>query len=132
MVLKLAEPFLGKGRNITTDNFFISLELAKALKAKKTSLIGMINKSRRELPPSVKEQRELHTTEVLQCDSATLTVYQCKPRKNVCILSTVHKAVVITSGHKAKPETVTYYNRTKVGANVLDQMARKYSVKAPT
>ncbi|XP_042368087.1 piggyBac transposable element-derived protein 3-like [Plectropomus leopardus] len=132
VVLKLAKPFLGKGRNITTDNFFTSLELAKALKAQKTSLVGTVNKSRRELPPSVKEQRALHTTEVLKCDSATLTVYQCKPRKNVSILSTVHTAVNITGGQKAKPETVTYYNRTKVGVDVLDQMARKYSVKAPT
>lgn len=65
VVLKLAEPFLGKGRNITTDNFFTSLELAKALMAKKTSLIGKVNKSRREPPPSLKEQRALHITEVL-------------------------------------------------------------------
>lgn len=132
VVLKLAEPFLGKGRNITTNNFFTSLELAKALKAQKTRLFGTVNKSRRKLPPSVKEQRALHTTEVLKCDSATLTVYQCKPRKNVSILSTVHTAVNITSGRKAKLETVTYYNRTKVGVDVRDQMARKYLVKAPT
>lgn len=56
VVLKLAEPFLGKGRNITTDNFFTSLKLATALQAKKTSLVGTMGKSKRELPPSAKEQ----------------------------------------------------------------------------
>ncbi|TRZ00662.1 hypothetical protein DNTS_013001 [Danionella cerebrum] len=112
VVLKMVEPYLGKGRNITTDNFFTSLELAKALQAKKTSLVGTVNKTRRELPPRVKEQRPLLTTQVLKSNNATLTVYQCKPRKNVCILSTVHTDVAITSCHKAKPETVTYYNRT--------------------
>ncbi|KAF7640628.1 hypothetical protein LDENG_00029020, partial [Lucifuga dentata] len=55
-----------------------------------------------------------------------------KQKKNVCILSTVHTSVDITSSQKAKPETVTYYNRTKVGVDVMGQMARKYSVKAPT
>lgn len=132
VVLKMAEPYVGKGRNITTDNFFTSLELAKTLQAKKTSLVGTINKSRRELPPCVKEQRPLFTTKVLKSENATLTVYQGKAKKNVCILSTVHTDVAITSGQKAKPETVTYYNRTKVVVDVLDQMARKYSVKAPT
>lgn len=132
VVLKMVDPYLGKGRNITTDNFFTSMVLAKALQAKKTSLVGTVNKSRRELPPCVKEQRALFNTDVLRHDNATLTVYQCKAKKNVCILSTVHTAVAITSGPKAKPETITYYNRTKVGVDVLDQMARKYSVKAPT
>lgn len=45
VVLKMVAPYLGRGRNITTDNFFTSLELAKALQAKKTSLVGTVNKS---------------------------------------------------------------------------------------
>ncbi|XP_026059293.1 uncharacterized protein LOC113043955 [Carassius auratus] len=129
VVLKLAEPFLGKGRNITTDNFFTSLKLATALQAKKTSLVGTMGKSKRELPPSAKEQAQLYNTKVLKCADATLTIYQGKPRKNVCILSSVHTSVGITDGPKAKPESVTYYNNTKYGVDVLDQMARAYSVK---
>lgn len=132
VVLKLAEPFLGKGRNITTDNFFTSLKLATALQAKKTSLVGTMGKSKRELPPSAKEQAELYNTKVLKCADATLTIYQGKPRKNVCILSSVHTSVGITDGPKAKPESVTYYNNTKYGVDVLDQMARAYSVKGGT
>ncbi|XP_032379457.1 piggyBac transposable element-derived protein 3-like [Etheostoma spectabile] len=132
VVLKLAEPFLGKGRNITTDNFFTSLKLATALQAKKTSLVGTLGKAKRELPPSVKEQAELFSTKVLKCANATLTIYQGKPRKNVCILSSVHTSVGITDGPKAKPESVTYYNNTKYGVDVLDQMAKAYSVKGGT
>lgn len=115
VVLKMVETYLGKGRNITTDNFFTSMVLAKALQAKKTSLVGTVNKSRRELPPYVKEQMALFNTDVLR--HATLTIYQCKAEKNVCILSMVHTAVAITSGPKAKPETITYYNRTKFGVD---------------
>ena len=64
VVMKLVEPFLGKGRNITTDNFFTSLKLATALQAKKTSLVGTLGRQKRELPPSVKQPAELFSTKV--------------------------------------------------------------------
>lgn len=69
---------------------------------------------------------------MLKSGDAILTVYQSKMRNNVCILSTVHTAVGISSCYRKTPETVHYYNKTKVGVDVLDQMARRYSVKAPT
>nr|XP_033948184.1 uncharacterized protein LOC117453483 [Pseudochaenichthys georgianus] len=97
VVLRLVEPFVGKGRNITTDNFFTSLPLAKAL-----------------------------------LDKMVLSVYQCKPRRNVTMLSTQHQHVAISTERKKKPETVEYYNHSKVGVDVLDQMARQYSVKGGT
>eukprot|EP00064_Thunnus_orientalis_P012093 superscaffoldBa00001814_g12127 len=47
VVMKLVEPYVGKGRNVTTDNFFTSLTLAKNLLKKNTSLVGTVNKTRR-------------------------------------------------------------------------------------
>ncbi|XP_029958868.1 piggyBac transposable element-derived protein 3-like [Salarias fasciatus] len=132
VVMKLVEPYLGKGRNITTDSFFTSLSLAKNLLQKNTSLVGTVNKARQELPPSVQQKRELFSTKVLKHGRATLTVYQGKPRKNILLLSTMHPTVSIESDIKKKPETVAFYNATKVGVDVLDRMARMYSVKAAT
>lgn len=129
VVLKLVDPFVGKGRNVTTDNFFTSIPLANSLLHKNTSMVGTINKNKRGLPPSVQGRGELFSTKVLKSDKITLSVYQCKPRRNVTILSTQHQHVAISTDNKRKPETVTYYNRTKVGVDVLDQMARQYSVK---
>ena len=60
----------------------------------------------------------------------TLTVYRCKPAKNVVLLSSMHSDVDIANNEKKTPETVTFYNSTKYGVDVLDQMARKYTVKA--
>ncbi|XP_056221053.1 piggyBac transposable element-derived protein 4-like [Seriola aureovittata] len=133
VVMRLVEPFMGKGRNVTTDNFFTSLTLAKNLLKRNTSLVGTVNKARRELPPSVQQQRgELYSTKVLRHERTTLTIYQGKPRKSVALLSSMHQCVSIGSDQKKKPETVTYYNTTKVGVDVLDQMARLYSVKGAT
>ena len=39
VVMRLMEPFLDKGRNVTTDNFFTSLSLAKRLLSRKTTLL---------------------------------------------------------------------------------------------
>ena len=66
VVLRRAEPFLGKGRNITTDNFFTPLKPATALQVKKISLVGTIGKRKQELPPSVKQHAELFNTKVLK------------------------------------------------------------------
>ena len=54
IVLKLVEPYLNKGRNVTCDNFFTSLKLAKSIKAKKTSIVGTMNKIRPEIPKANK------------------------------------------------------------------------------
>ena len=41
-------------------------------------------------------------------------------------------SVGVDSSEKHKPETIEFYNKTKCGVDVADQMARQYSVKAGT
>ncbi|XP_056157036.1 piggyBac transposable element-derived protein 4-like [Lampris incognitus] len=132
VVLSLAAPYLEKGRNITTNNFFTSLRLANILQKKKTSLVGTLGKSKCEMPPSAKKKAEPFSTKVLKCGDITLTIYQGRPSKNVCILSSMHTTVGIMEGPKSKPESVTYYNNTKYSVDILDQMVRMYSVKSGT
>lgn len=63
VVKKLVDPYLHKGRNVTCDNFFTSLRLAKFLKSNKTSIVGTVNKVRREVPICIKKAKEkLHST----------------------------------------------------------------------
>ena len=38
VVIKLVEPYVGKGRNVTTDNFFTSIHLATQLRKKRSHL----------------------------------------------------------------------------------------------
>ncbi|KAM9344037.1 uncharacterized protein KZ484_016419 [Pholidichthys leucotaenia] len=133
VAMRLVEPYVGEGRNITTTtNFFTSLSLAKNLLKNNTSLVGTIDRDRRELPPSVQQRGKLFSTKVLKHEYATLTVYQGKRRRSVLLLSTLHQTVAIGSDQKRKPETVTFYNVTKAGVATLVQMARLYSVKGAT
>lgn len=132
VVMNLTKPFLGKGRNVTCDNYFTSVNLCKELTKKNTTLVGTVNRARREIPAEVKNLRDtLYTSRVLKADDGTtLTTYQGKEKKNVLVLSSMHDEVAITGGDKKKPETIIFYNETKFGVDVVDQMCRKYSTKA--
>lgn len=130
-VLTLMKPYLKKGKNVTCDNFFTFIFLAEGLAKDRTSLVGTVNRKRKEVPEAVKIAKEnLYSTQVMKSGSATMTVYQCKPNRNVIIMSTMHPDVQLNKGDKKKPEMVEFYNETKPGVDVVDQMARKYSTKA--
>ena len=132
VVLKLMAPYLKKGRNVTCDNFFTSMTLAKALQQKSTTIVGTMNRARREVPTIVKTAQDplFSTTLLKHEDRATMTIYQGKPAKNVILLSTMHSGVTIKDNEKKTPETVAFYNDTKFPVDVLDQMGRRNSVKA--
>ena len=55
VVINLLEPYLGKGRNVTTNNFFTSY----------TSTVETVNKVIRELPPSAKPKQATRYLSVL-------------------------------------------------------------------
>ncbi|KAF2888432.1 hypothetical protein ILUMI_17741, partial [Ignelater luminosus] len=46
VVIRLMEPYLRTGRNVTTDNFFTSFKLAERLKAMQTSIVGAMKRTR--------------------------------------------------------------------------------------
>ncbi|KAL7865171.1 hypothetical protein SRHO_G00104180 [Serrasalmus rhombeus] len=69
--MKLMKPYLGKGRTVATDNYFTSLSLANRLLESNTTLLGTINKIRREIPLEAKNAkgREKLSTEVYRSDA---------------------------------------------------------------
>uniref|UniRef100_A0AAV2MEA5 PiggyBac transposable element-derived protein domain-containing protein n=1 Tax=Knipowitschia caucasica TaxID=637954 RepID=A0AAV2MEA5_KNICA len=133
VVMRLMEPFLDKGRNVTTDNFFTSLSLAQQLLERKTTILGTLNKICREIPQSTRRMdRNEYNTQLFSTTGATLTVYTPKRKKAVYILSSMHNFVQTEDTTKRKPNTVTLYNTTKRGVDVMDQMVREYSVRSGT
>ncbi|CAI5677223.1 unnamed protein product [Oreochromis niloticus] len=65
---------------------------------------------------------------VFSTTAATLTAYAAKRKKTVYILSSMHSVVQTDNTTKRKPNTVTLYNTTKCGVDVMDQMVREYTV----
>jgi hypothetical protein len=132
VVMRLMSPYLNKGRNVTTDNFFTTASLARTIQAKDTSIVGTVSRTRREIPAVLAMERAtLHETTLLRNgDGATLTVYQGKGSNNVLLLSTLHSTIDIGTNRKKLPDTVQFYNKTKCAVDILDQMARRYSTRA--
>ena len=50
----MMKPYLNKDINVTCGIFFTSIGLAKRLKKNNTSLVGTVNKGRREIPMEIK------------------------------------------------------------------------------
>ena len=132
VVLKLSEHLKNSGRNITCDNFFTSLKLARELKEKKLSLVGTVRNNRREVPHefrAIKNKQLYESNCAFSEDGALLVSYKAKKNKNVILLSTQHKENKISIGEKKKPELVLYYNKTKGGVDCADERIASYSIK---
>ena len=138
VVRQLLEPLHCEGRNITTDNYFTSLGLARDLiKAEKATLVGTIRSNRVELPNEfvTPAGRELYSSLVgyNETGDSSLVSYKCKKNKVVVVLSTMHLSG-ITFGKEPKklPEVINFYNMTKGGVDCADQMIETYSSKFAT
>lgn len=75
--------------------------------------------------------------QILNCDffidesRKIMTVgYQCKKKKKVIILSSLHQNSNVEVEGKKKPEMIKFYNKTKSGVDVLDAMVRLYTTRA--
>ena len=53
-----------------------------------------------------------------------------KPNVKVLLLSTKHTGVQVEDNYTRVPKTITFYNKTKFGVDVVDQVPCKYSVTA--
>lgn len=127
VVRELSDPFSDKGQTITTDNFFTSLNIAKHLRHRKTALVGTVKKNRRFLTPYFQKKRKSIGTDYLFSDNMTLIRYSDKKGKSVLLLSSLHSNEELAGN--LKPEIVNYYNSTKAGVDILDQLIRFYSAR---
>ena len=80
------------------------------------------------------KDKELYASEIFSSPfGCSLTICKAKKKKVVCILSSMNRNANIDQCHKKKlPKTIQYYNKSKVGVDVLDQMARYHSSKSST
>ena len=134
VVLNLVEPFKRSGRNITCDNFFTSLGLARKLLNDNLTVVGTIRKNKKELPKefvTAKKRSVLSTMYGFQKD-AMICSYCPKKGKIVLLLSSLHLEKGPEQGASRKPEIIIDYNKCKGGVDTMDQMVRTFSVKRMT
>lgn len=136
IVLRLVQPVEGSNRNITADNWFTSFPLIKNLKRnKKLTYTGTIRKNKRELPSEFlpNKNREIHSSIFGFQEDYTLVSYCPQKNKAVLVMSSMHDDDTIDEeNHAKKPEMITFYNKTKIGVDLVDQLCEKYHVARNT
>lgn len=132
LVKRLVTPIMNTGRNVTMDNWFTSVPLFQDLfNNYGLTAVGTMRKNKREVPTQFITKREEYSSLFGFGEAnATLVSYVPKKGRIVLLLSNFHQGNTIdeSSGSKKKPEIITYYNQTKAGVDVVDEMKATYSV----
>nr|XP_022907230.1 piggyBac transposable element-derived protein 4-like [Onthophagus taurus] len=133
IVKRLITPIENSGRNLTTDNWYSSLTLAKYLLEKKITFIGTLRKNKREIPPEFLPNKNRQPQSSLfgfQQDTA-LVSYVPRKNKAVILLSTMHDLPEVDE-ESHKPEIILSYNQTKGAVDTVDKMCAAYSISRVT
>ena len=105
VVMKPIKTYLGKGKNATTDNFFISHGLAKKLQQKKTSIMGKVKKSEESFLHQQRQYKQ-HGSQLCvlmkRDDVSTRIIYQCEPKKCVFFALSVSLLVSIRQKNESQ------------------------------
>jgi hypothetical protein len=122
VVKDITKPLYGSGRNVTTDNFFTSYELAQFLLTKNLTLLGTVRKNKRELPAALlpSKRPEQQSLFAFTTDTAIVS-YSPKKNKTVVLLSTMHNSEEVDDSNKRKPVMILDYNATKGAVDAFDQ-----------
>jgi len=131
VVCTLVQPISGQGRggrNVTTDNFFASVDHANQLKNKKLTLVGTMKENKKEIPQEFKPARQRDENSSIFGFNRDLTLVSYVPKKNksVVFLSSLHHDSAICSD-SGKPKIIEFYNKTKGAVDMLDQTCARNS-----
>lgn len=133
VVLELMKPMYGSNRNVTIDNFFTTIQLAKELHSKELTLVGTLRKNKPEIPIDFQSNKnhDVGSSIFFFSDNLTLASYVPKKNKAVLLLYSMHHGNKVDTGTE-KPNIVLDYNKTKGAVDTIDEMCHKYSVKRGT
>ncbi|CAH2090789.1 unnamed protein product [Euphydryas editha] len=132
VVERLIMPISKTNRNLTFDNWFTSHELMMHLLTEhRLTSTGTVCKNKRCIPSAfLKTGKEPGTSMFGFQKDISLVSYAPKKNKVVVAMSTLHHDNKIdeSTGDQKKPEILTFYNSTKVGVDVVDELSATYNV----
>lgn len=138
-VKELTRSIHGTNRNVTMDNWFTSVPLAKQLLQQpyKLTIVGTLRSNKKEIPDELKNQRtsdgtrRINTSMFVYDGPITLLSYKPKPSKMVYMLSSCDEEASVNPETK-KPRMIEFYNKTKGGVDTFDQMCSVMSCSRKT
>ncbi|KAL7868866.1 hypothetical protein SRHO_G00102500 [Serrasalmus rhombeus] len=106
-----------------------SYDLGQELLKRNLTMVGTVKKNNPELPPEmlqVKDRAPL-SSQFVFTDTTTAVSYCPKKRRNVILMSTLHKDAAVSSGSDKKPIIILDYNKNKGGVDNLDKLTATYT-----
>ncbi|XP_013006050.2 piggyBac transposable element-derived protein 4 isoform X2 [Cavia porcellus] len=137
VVNRLVAPISQSNRNVTFDSWFTSYPLMlHLLREHQLTSVGTIRKNKAEIPNEMLQlrNRELYSTIFGFQRDITLASYMAKKNKVVLLMSTLHHdgSIDKDTSTQMKPEIETFYNKTKGGVDVVDELCSNYDVTRNT
>ena len=128
-----------KGHNLSTDRFYTSIEIANWLLEKNVTCVATIKGNRRgigDLKSLVNRESPSSTKVYWNKDNTTLNVIsyvvntKSSGKRNVLVLSTLNLILGLTKDDgKSKPAIIKFYDFTKGGTDIVEQIMGKHTVK---
>jgi hypothetical protein len=128
-----------KGRNLTTDRFYTSVDLAETLEKEfKMTLLGTLTANRKGLPEAFKNMagREEGDYMVLYQENGKMSLHswvvntKSAGKKNVMLLTTTVPIVGKTMDDgKDRPAIISLYNFGMLGTDRVDQYAQFFTTR---
>ncbi|XP_047543237.1 piggyBac transposable element-derived protein 3-like [Vanessa atalanta] len=132
VVDRLVQPISCTNRNITFDNWFTSYELVvHLLNEHKLTSTGTVRNNKRCIPAAfLKTGKAPGSSMFGHQKDVSMVSYAPKKHKVVIVMSSLHHDAKIDSatGNQKKPEMITFYNSTKAGVDVVDELCGSYNV----
>ena len=135
VVMRLMQPYLGKGYRLYVDNFYSSPILFQDLLSQGTFACGTVRANRRGLPPL--EHIARGEANFMKCDD--LTFVHWKDKRDVLCLSTFHGNGMEDFSTRRRgteeiqrPVLITDYNKNMGGVDRMDQMLVYYALGRKT
>ncbi|XP_072401175.1 uncharacterized protein [Diabrotica undecimpunctata] len=132
-VLQLCKPIYGSNRNITTDNWFSSIQVVDKLLEKKLTYVGMLKKNKREIPIEFLPSKNRAENSSLYGFTSNKILLSYVPKKNkaVIMISSMHRNKA-TDADTGKEEIISFANSTKDEVDSLDQKCATFSTSRRT
>ena len=129
------------GRNISTDRLYTSIPLANWLLDRHITTVGTLNTNRIGIPDELKNTKDRNefsvTCHLDESKKIYLTTYSVRTKSNgkksVMVLSTMRplQGVTIDDGKK-KPVIIKFYDSTKGGTDIVDQINDFHTCRTQT
>ena len=128
-----------KGRSISTDRLYTSVEQAEWLLERRITDVGTLLTNRIGIPAELKEcktrdvySRTCHFEKEDKdlCLMSYTVKTKSKGKKNVLMLSTMRPLHGVTKDEAVKQATYKFYDFTKGGTDIVDQMNDYYSTRS--